>query len=105
MQSELLLRIKDAETAAKTRVAQAEAEAKAIVADARRQADAILAEGRAQADFAYSSRVDNARKDADVKAKATQAKGQKDAAALRKRYETGAAGATERALKILEAKL
>ena len=105
MKSELLTRIKEAETAANSRVQAAESEAKQIVAEARRQADAILADARQQADFAHQSRLDAARAAAE-KASATEvAKGKKSAEALRKKYESGVTGATDRVLKLLEAKL
>ena len=77
MKSELLLRIKDAEAAASTRVAAAETEAKAI-----------LAEGRTQADFAYTSMVKKARKDAEANAKKTVAKGQSDAQASQAKFQS-----------------
>ena len=105
MKSELLLRIKDAETAANSRVAAAEAEAKGIVADARRQAEAILADARQQADFAYQSRIDAARAASEKTSAAEVSKGKKAAEALRKRYESGVAGSTDRILKVLEEKL
>jgi V/A-type H+-transporting ATPase subunit G/H len=105
LKSELLLRIKDAETGAKSRIAQAEAEAKTILADARRQAEALLAEGRAQADFAHSSRLEAARKDADAAGKKLAVKGQKDAETVRARFLAGSAGVAERALKVIESKL
>ena len=105
MKSELLTRIKDAETDANARVQAAEAEAKQLVAEARRQADAILADARAQADFAYQSRIDAARGSADKAAAAEVAKGQKAAQAIRSKFASGLPAATERVLALLEAKL
>lgn len=105
MKSELLLRIKEAETEANRKVAAAEEQAKAIVADARRQAEAILADARQQADFAYQSRVEAARKAAEAEAQKTVANGQKLAADLRKRFESGAAAAAPRVVKLFEGSL
>lgn len=105
VKSDLLVRIKDAEAEAQSRQAQAEAEAKAIVADARRQAEAMLAEGRAQADFAAQSRLEQARKAAGEEAKKAVAAGEKQAAALRKRFESAATGAAPRVVKLFEDRL
>lgn len=105
MKSELLLRIKEAETEANRKVASAEEQAKAVVADARRQAEALLADARQQADFAYQSRIDASRKDADAEGKKTVAKGTKKAADLRKSFESGAAAAAPRVVKLFEGRL
>ena len=105
MKSELLLRIKDAETSAKARVEAAEAEAKTILAEARRQADAILAEGRTQSDFAHQSRIEAARKEADAAGKKAATKGQKDAEAVRARFLAGVTGVPTRAIKVIESHL
>ncbi len=105
MKSDLLVRIKDAEAEASSRHANAEAESAAIVADARRQAEAILAEARTQADYAHQSRLETARKAADEDAKKVVASGQKEAAALRKRFESAAADAAPRVVKLFEERL
>ena len=102
MKGELLLRIKDAEAEANHKVAAAEEQAKAIVADARRQAEALVADAKQQADFAFQSRVEAARKAADTDAQKTVANGQKLAADLRKRFESGAAAAAPRVVKLFE---
>lgn len=105
MKSDLLLKIKSAESEADGRVAAAEVEAKAIVADARRQAEAILAEGRAQTDFAHQSRIETARKAAETEATKTVAAGQKKAAETKKRVEAGLPAAIERSVKLFEERL
>jgi vacuolar-type H+-ATPase subunit H len=105
LKSDLLLRIKDAETAAGQRVAQAEAEAKQVVAESRRQAEALLAEGRAQADFAYTARIEQARKAAETEGQKAVAKGKAQAQSARKGFESGLSGATGRALKVIEGRL
>ena len=105
MKGELLLRIKDAESEADRKVAAAEEQAKAIVADARRQAEAVLADAKAQSDFAYQSRIDQARAQGEADGKKTVANGQKLAADLRKRFETGAAAAAPRVVKLFEGRL
>jgi vacuolar-type H+-ATPase subunit H len=105
VKSDLLVRIKDAEAEAASRQSQAEGEAQAIVADARRQAEAILAEARTQADFAHQSRLEAARKAADEDAKKVVAAGNGQAAALRKRFESVAADAAPRVVKLFEERL
>lgn len=105
MKGELLLRIKDAEAEANRKVATAEEQAKAIVADARRQAEALLADAKQQADFAYQSRIDAARAAGDAEGKKALANGQKLAGDLRKRFESGAAAAAPRVVKLFEGSL
>ena len=105
MKSELLLRIKEAEVEANRKVASTEDQATAVVADARRQAEAVLADARQQTDFAFQSRIDAARKEADAEAKKTVAKGERQAAELRKRFEASAPAAAPRVLKLFEGRL
>lgn len=105
LKSDLLMRIKDAETAAATRTQAAEAEAKQLLADARRQAEAILADARQQADFAYSAKVEQARKQAETEAARTVQKGGGQAEAARKAFQSGLPQATQRALKVIEGRL
>lgn len=105
VKSDILLRIQEAEAESHRKQADAEAQAKQIEADARRQADAIVAEGKQQADFAYQSRIDAAKENAEADAKSVAASGDKKAAELRKRFESGVTGAGTRAVKILEGRL
>ncbi|MEK6975730.1 MAG: hypothetical protein AABY18_05250 [Candidatus Thermoplasmatota archaeon] len=105
MKGELLLRIKEAESEANRKVATAEDQAKAIVADARRQAEALMADARQQADFAHQSRIDQARAAGEADGKKTLANGQKLAADLRKRFDSGSAAAAPRVLKLFEGRL
>ena len=94
MKGELLLRIRDAEGEANRKVATAEEQAKAIVADAKQQAD-----------FAYQSALDKARAQGEADGKKTIANGTKLAADLRKRFESGAAAAAPRVVKLFENQL
>jgi len=105
MKSDLLMRIKDAETAASQRQAQAEAEAKQILAEARRQAESLLADARQQADFAYSAKLEQARKQAEAEAKKTVAGGAQQAEAARKSFQSGLPQAVQRGVKLIEGRL
>ncbi|HUR61451.1 MAG TPA: HrpE/YscL family type III secretion apparatus protein [Candidatus Thermoplasmatota archaeon] len=105
MKSDLLMRIKDAETAANQRTAAAEAEAKQVLAEARRQAEAILADARQQADFAYAAKVEQARKQAESEASRTVQKGGAQGESARKAFQSGLPQATQRALKVIEGRL
>jgi vacuolar-type H+-ATPase subunit H len=105
LKSDLLLRIKDAETSAAQRIAQAEGEAKLVLAEARRQAESLLADARQQADFAYSGKVEQARKQAEGEALKTIAKGGQKAQGARSAFQSALPEATKRALKVIEARL
>lgn len=105
MKGELLVRIRDAEAEANRKVGSAEEQAKAVLADARRQAEAVLADAKQQADFAYQSRIDQARAAGEGEGKKTIANGQKLAGDLRRRFDTGAAAAAPRVVKLFEANL
>ena len=105
MKGELLVRIRDAEAEANRKVGSAEEQAKAILADARRQAEAVLADAKQQSDFAYQSRIDQSRAAGEAEGKKTIANGQKLAADLRKRFDTGSAAAAPRVVKLFESNL
>ncbi len=96
------MRIKDAEAAANARVAEAEAQAQSSVQDARRQAEKNLADGKAAADRKYQEILDAARAEADEEAKKTLSKGKRNATNMRKQFETGVVGVTDRVLSLFE---
>ncbi len=105
VKSELLHRIKDAETAADERVAQAEAEAKQIRADARREAESIQAQGRDTAESTAQDLLATARSEAEATAETTVEAGLKKAKRLRASFEESAGDATGRVLKLFEERL
>ncbi len=105
VKNDLLLRIKDAETSAKSREDAAHAEAQKIVAEARRQAESVVADAKQQADFAYQGRLDQARASAKAESEKVVAEGHKKATANRKKFETGLNAAVERTVKRIEGHL
>lgn len=105
MKSDLLLRIKDAETAADQKVEAAQAEAQQIITDARREAERILADGRAEADAAYADKLDEARAVADADAKKAISNGKRQATNARKKFDDGIDGVTDRVLTLFEESL
>lgn len=105
MKSDLLLRIRDAESAASEQVAKAEEEAAKLVADARRQAEKTVAEGRAKADQAYQDRIAEARAAFAEAEKKAIASGKRQATTLRKKFDGGIDGAVDRVLELFEESL
>ena len=105
MKSELLLRIKDAETAATEKVDAAEAQAHKILTQARREAERVLTEGRAQADAAYADRMAEVRAAAEEEGKKILSNGKRTATNLRKKFDAGIDGVTDRVLKLFEESL
>lgn len=100
-----MLRIKDAETAAGEKVAAAEAEAQSLLSDARREAERIVADGKVQSDEQYDNQVEQIRAAAKDEAKKTMASGKRQATNLRKRFEEGVDGVTDRVLNLFEESL
>lgn len=105
MKTELLGRVKDAETAAAQRVSAAEDEARKLVAAARRKAEQVIVDGRAAAETARQQALDAARDDVAEEGKKLLAGGKRQATNLRKKFETGVDGVTDRVVKILEESL
>lgn len=105
MKTELLRQVKDAETAAAERIAAAEDEARKIAADARREAEQIVIDGRAAADAARQAALDAARDDVAEESKKLISNGKRSATNLRKKFEGGVDGVTDRAVAIIEESL
>lgn len=105
MKTELLRQVKDAESAATERIAAAEAEARKVVADARREAEQIIVDGRAAADAARQSALEQAREDVGDEVKKVLANGKRSATNLRKKFDSGVDGVTDRVVTIIEESL
>lgn len=105
MKTELLGRVKDAETAATGRIAAAEDEARKIVADARRKAEQIVIDGRAAAEAARQGTLDAARETVGEETKKLLASGKRQVTNLRKKFEAGVDGVTDRVVAIIEESL
>ncbi len=86
-------------------MSEAESQAKAILAEARRQAETVLIEGKAQADAAYHDRIAEVRAEAEEEAKKALSSGKRQATNLRKKFESGVEGVTDRVLKLFEESL